>query len=355
MNMRSNLQNYRRPTFPAFDVRLPPMSRAAAETRKRIAQLDVQGRATIFGHDWTLEKAPVALTGTRTDTVVTCTVGPNTVHIAVDSDLVDLITDGAGQSYDTTTLKPHQRAMVAEHILSDNLAELEDRFGTSVKIMRVKSEVTYDVPDVQLCLQGTAHDHPPVTLHIWGDAPDDLLAALEQSFPQRQQQDVGDVTVKTAILGPITRLSRTQLGQLSPGAVMVPAAGWAGHDHALYLQVGQSSIAPLNYSDHGGVRVSDQAESFQALLGHHAQGNNMTTSETETAASLADPNIVVTVELSRIDMSVSQLQMIQDGDVLDFDFATVEEVTICTNGKPYAAGKLVQLDDAVGVHITKML
>lgn len=353
MNMEMPLEVPYRMVPRPFEAQLPRMTDAAAAVRRSIAQRQIGGDVTLFGQTWSVATTHHPLTGARTASAIICQIGQAEVTIAANSDLMDMLADHADLDDGMYQLEPTQRALVAEHLLSDELASLEDQFGTSIRVLRVEPDVTYDLAETHLRLAATTVDGDPITLDVWSDAPDALLTALTTTFPARPLQPLDDLKAQVKMLGPLSRISAKQCASLGVGALLQPAQSWEDEDNTFYLLAGNKVLAPLRYVQGEGVVVDGTEVPFTDLIKDHSQDTAMTA--TETKASLADPNILVTVELSRMDLPLSQLQMIQNGDVVDFDLSSVDVVTICTNGKPFAEGELVQLDGSVGVHIRKML
>lgn len=353
MNMRSAFEELEAIGLAPAKIDLPYLPSNIAKSRQRVAQREISGTATLLGHDWTVSQGDHPLDGTIPATVLTCDIGGVLTKIATKTDLLAMVAARADLASGLDTLSATQRALVVEHVLSDDLARLEDQFGTSIEIREAETNVSFPIAEASLCLTARTDGAVPMRLYLQSDDTDAFLAALEAKFPARAARDMGWVRTRTAIIGPLAKMPAVRLSQLAVGDVFLPAPGWSDRDAELFLQVSDQHIAPLTHSENGGVQIDGPTVKLSQIIHLNEQDTTMTA--TDTNATLADPNVLITVELTRTDMPVSQLQLVQDGDVIDFDINQVETVTICTNGKPFAEGTLVQLDDAVGVHVKKIL
>ena len=93
-------------------------------------------------------------------------------------------------------------------------------------------------------------------------------------------------------------------------------------------------------------------------LRHPAHGRNAISTRalqpaTETApSSPLDVPVTLTVELGRVNLTLSRLADLKPGDVLELGRHSREPVELTSNGRLVARGELILIDTELGVRVT---
>lgn len=325
-----------------------------ARWRSRAAHLDIDTEITVNHSTLHCRARPARLRDMARGTCVEARIGDLPVTFGIMSNLAFWLKGQDAPVDDLHAVAPETLAIVIEHLLTPDLEVLERQFDTKIEITGVlpRRHFRLDQAFLRLALQKDGGD--VAFAYMWSSAPEAVLSALEARFARKPARDLGSLGMQVCVLGPLSLLPSAQLAGLGPGDVLVPGDGWTRADLHAHLLIDNDHIIPLRAVDTGLV-CDPPGQAFSALLHDFSKDPDMTSIDTEIDSTFADPRSLVTVELNRARMTVSQLQDLQNGDVLDFDIAAIEMVKICANGTPIAEGELVQLDDTIGVHITRLL
>jgi flagellar motor switch protein FliN/FliY len=74
----------------------------------------------------------------------------------------------------------------------------------------------------------------------------------------------------------------------------------------------------------------------------------------EEITSLKDVPVTVTIELTRLKMSLDRLMNLSPGNLLDLSLSPEQGVSLCIQGKKVASGELVYLGEVLAVRILKI-
>jgi type III secretion system YscQ/HrcQ family protein len=79
-----------------------------------------------------------------------------------------------------------------------------------------------------------------------------------------------------------------------------------------------------------------------------------TSSGTPSAASSLDVPVTLTVELGRVNLTLTQLADLKAGDVVELNRHSRAPVELTSNGRLVARGELVLIDTDLGVRVTNV-
>ncbi|MEM8978519.1 MAG: FliM/FliN family flagellar motor switch protein [Pseudomonadota bacterium] len=340
-------------TFRALKVRLPKVSSARADQWTRLARRDIAGKLTLFEHEWSYEQATA-----RNDclgTVVSLSVGGTPMTLSLNMDLLTWLSEQMQFSEDYAVMDPDRLALVVEHFLSAELAELEEAWGQEIVLNEVR------------CNQAILGHAQALSVRVRGDIPEfiamldiestpdapDPIAVLENQFPKLGPRSMLDLTLEVAVYGPFSRLEWRDLGELEVGSVLFPSDSWRVTHELAYFAGWRTHVVPIR-SVEEGYRADGPVRVFSEHGVHALEEKSMSERKFDD-----DPvhgtTTIVTVELTRQSMTFADLQELQNGSVVGLDLNAVDTVTMRADGTPIAEGRLVQLDDAIGVQVTRLL
>lgn len=345
--------------LPAPEITLPKIASDLAGVWSDLAARDVSGQLRLGHQDWTYRAVALQDPGTVLATVITLDLDGLAVDLAIDVDPFDWLAaaDDYDEAYDQ--LAPGHLALVIEHMLGPEIAALEKAWNSRIALRHAR----FDVPiDTMGHLIGFAVecDGMSTPLRVFVDAADPgaLADRIAANSPRHPDRDLRDLALPVAWLGPVARLRRSDLAAIAPGDSIFLAKDWQNPQDLAHLLVSEHHIVRAERAD-GGFRINGAEGHFDDILGRdRRQGANRGAKmqDDNNIGTLSDPSVVVTVELGRRDMTVSQIAALQTGAVAEFDIATPpDHVTLYADGKATAQGRLVQLDGTIGVQITKLV
>jgi len=337
----------------SFDAELPSITRALATAQSQVAKLDIAGEMTALGHPVSYRAVPCPLTTEQAGVVAALRIDDLPVTMGLNCGGLDLIKACGQRPVDFTGIPSEMLAHLIEHVLTPDLEEAEQRTGLRVEIDTVSLKKRHHPHEAILALDVSLGDTTFQAL-FWTDTPDALIERLAITYPQKPERSLPDIMAQLSVIGPLAVLPRAQMANLAPDDIVQIGPGWHNLDNLLHLVINNSHIVPIRAAENGMV-VDGDANDFQDLMNRFSDGDSMSDNTSDHAGSVADPRNLITIELNRTEMTTSELQAIQEGDVLDFDIRTVQEVTLYASGHPIALGRLVQLDDIIGVQVSKLL
>ncbi|MEM6478019.1 MAG: FliM/FliN family flagellar motor switch protein, partial [Pseudomonadota bacterium] len=328
-------------------VPLPGGAPTAAAPRGAGPRLDIRGEVILQGAEIAYEAAYIEPRTACQGVVIDTDIGGLTVTLALEGDALRAIRLDrlAGLS-----LNPASMALAVEHLLTSDIDFFEAAKDTTLSLREV-SLGRFDTSQAVLALRLTWPDGTGLTGYVWSPDNAALARALAERFEAKRRPEGSGPRVRAAIIGPIAEIPRKRLRKVTKGAVFCPAPGWANLADELFLLVKGEHLIRLTPHGHGYATMGDETDMHS--LGGGTTGDDMT--DTSRKGSLANPRALVTVELHRRDMTLAELSDLQKDDILDLDLSGIETVTLAADGKPFAKGKLVQLDDVLGVMVSKLL
>lgn len=342
--------------LPRADLKLPRIKPALADMWTRLARAQLEGELLLFGRSLSYTAADPMVSFRGVGVVADVRVGDMSICLAATVDLVSLLPGADVSTEPFHEMSAARMALVVEHILSQEIQALENAWGTTIQIQSVDCEGKFrsNGPLIMLNVQGDGLSQTPV--FMTSQDADRLVTMLERAHPPRGPRRLESLPIVAAWLGPITIMRREEIRAIRTGDVIFPSNEWSNvgeHGHAL---IAHTHIVPIHAANGGFVIAeSEDEDTIGAMIQKIAKGNAMKESDAKQIGSASDPRMLVTIELDRQDMTVSDLENLQKGAVLPFDRDNVDEVLLCADGMPIAAGRLVQLDDVIGVQVTRLI
>jgi len=124
--------------------------------------------------------------------------------------------------------------------------------------------------------------------------------------------------------------------------------------HLIWMKGVEDSVMDLNIGETTEMEqesVEVQPASFGAL-GENGSGGNGSARNIDV---LMDVDLEVTVELDRKTMLVAELLKLGKGSIVELDKSAGEPLDIYVNGRKFAEGEVVVIDDKFGIRITQLL
>lgn len=332
-----------------LELKLPRIDRDAARHRSALSRLRIEGEVELQGQRFGFANRPILEDRTGKVSLIELLIDGVSVTVAVTFDPWRLFGSGS-----TAPLSPEALALALEHLLTGELEALEGARGVSVEVVSVTQEASIRTATSILKLEILSEGAAGFDLYMWSEEPGLLADLLSQGWARHAPRALPQMTFDVAFIGPMAVLPRRRVQRLAMGDVLKVSEGWTDLSQHLSLLVRGEHILPLKHGETGFVSTGTEL-SLAALRNQFNDGVPMTQAKQSALGSLKDPKTVITLELDRAQMSLSELQDIQNGDVLDFGTTSVETVRVHADGAPIAEGRLVQMDATYGVQVTKLL
>lgn len=338
--------------LPAPRPRLPKVSRKMAELWARMGELELEGSVELASTTVAYAAQTVPLAKQGTGTRVDVKFGDMELTVCVTLDLLDWVPTGVDTS-SLVELDPMRLAMLLEHTLTSDFQRLEEQGQSKIEIQAVYPNSRFLTAEAVCCL--TLHeDETRIGLaFLMAQNTEALADRLETAFAKRSRRTLRDRSVEVTVLGPIFEMSRQEVRSLGPGDVFFPDDGWERPDSICHLLVANTHLVALR-TEGDGYSIEGPEDTFVSALTSQTQDGTMAQNDPRKG-SLADPSTVVTIELDRQMMPLSQVEALQAGGIVELNISTVERVVMCANGEPVAEGRLVELDGIIGVQLTRLV
>ncbi|MDB4936019.1 MAG: Type secretion inner rane protein [Labilithrix sp.] len=189
--------------------------------------------------------------------------------------------------------------------------------------------------------------------------PDALVPAPRHETMSRDAlARMGDATIAMPLLVATTAASRTDLAELAPGDVFVPAKSGlaAGANGAL---VGAVALVPpsserglsADLAEGGRLVVRGLLESHPWIQERSMPSDATPTTATTTLEVLEDAPVLVRVELGTVEMKAREWAELGPGDVIALGRRVGDPAILRVGGVELARGELVQVEGEYGVRI----
>jgi flagellar motor switch/type III secretory pathway protein FliN len=334
------------------EVVLPQVEKALVDQWDALSKRAIEGKVRLGGLDWSYTQRDTTSPGQTIGTVVGFTVNGQKMSICLNTELTTWFEELDSFSEEFDALSPDRLALVIEHIFDDGMIQLETERDTKIEITQVVQNVEFDTFN-QLGAWKVLGEVPAATFTAYFDA-EDREAALEKlvsAFPEREPRSLRHLKVPCVFLGPISILGAHDIQQLREGSVYFPDQDWSyGGQLALCLKTGNTLLG-LSQQD-GKLVANGHEDDLSALAERHAHGGTRMTQGTEARGQTT---ALVTVELASEELSIADIEEIRAGSVVDFEIGRVDLVTLSVAGNAIAEGRLVQLENTIGVQITRLL
>ena len=356
-------------------VRLPRLSTRQVDWRNLLASRD---HAVPFtrGEDGMRLVLAVADDAPPTGTLVQCLAGDAPFALAVDETrLNEFYPDGVADVAISTLPQPlaHALAAVAFHPLMEGL---ETCLGGPVTFQGLTGEVPADWHPVALAATANGSAAPAVVMHLSADAEAGLAAFL-RTRPSRATWPAAPaarVVITICLRG--YELTAGERAALKPGgAILLPTDTDATRPMVLLGRPARPVGIGRIESDRVIVeKLMDEAmsEDIQEIEETYELVDEKPPHETgdETGAdsgeetveaagpaevSLQDVAVGVDFMLARTSMTFADLQAFTPGFAIKLDRPVSSAVTIVVSGRAVGEGELVQIDDRLGVRITRLV
>lgn len=159
---------------------------------------------------------------------------------------------------------------------------------------------------------------------------------------------------------------------LKTGASQLSQKEWSAFRPGDFLLLDQNSydahkqtgIATMNFNEtplfqvkikHNKIELLDYALSYEETMEQKKTESDQTLQlQEETASSIKDIPLNITVELARFRMPLDRLMHLSPGNLLELPVHPDQGVSLCVNGKKVGSGELVYLGETLGVRILEL-
>ena len=262
-------------------------------------------------------------------------------------------------------------ALVVEHLLGGLLDRFEAASGltvamTSVDIASVSMAGTFPATAIPLRIGCALWDEPVGGILSSTDhGAEDILEELVDVIPCPKTDAPSKAAVLAGmadalVLGPKLTMTRAELRELCPGdGVLLPPQ--ASLIDELFLRIANHLTARCEIdSESRGLRLisapepdhsSPSARLDPTLGASHDPMKEFSPMSTDTARRegvLDDLPLTLSIELSRTEIPFHELERLWVGSIVSVPGAFDTDVTLIANGRRFARGELVAVEDADG-------
>ncbi len=344
-----------RHVLPALSVDLPAVSGAQVAMWDVIAAHVVEGALPVFGEDMRYRACAPEMVPEGAGSELSLRVNGRDVTIWLDFDLFEQL-EGLEELVPVLDrLDPVRLGFAVEHLLRAPIAALEARLDLRIEVTQMRRNRTLNRARAGLGFE-ILDGEGALALTAWlvPAAPEPFAEALAGGHARRAPRSLKHLTVPVSLIGPAALLARAELRALGEGDVFFPSEHWTSKLDFVHMVVADRHIVPLSRAD-GGFVLGGPEDDLNLITKRLTEGGRMSESDTSKPGALNDPRTFVTIELERREMTVSEIEGLQKGSVLPCEIASVDEVLLCADGVPVAAGRLVQLETKIGVQITRLI
>lgn len=336
--------------FSAPEVSLPILSEDQVEARNITSRRQMDGPLVLGGQNMAYYQKHDTDISPRLGTQVDLMMSGEPVSLYLDCDPRDLLPPLEALGVDLEQLDSEHLALLVEHVLSQEIEQLEQSWGCSIVLEDIVLERLFAPFDLiagwRLDVAGSEQSYSayldarrrvPVAQH---------LASL---FPERRRTSVAAMKTDVVFCAGICELPTADVQRLQMGAVLFPDQNWTAHRPVLQYLIWNRDIAPVVAVD-GGLRLTAKNQKLEEIIRSQTRSISMNSGDATTLGTTQ-----VTIELARDEMSFAELEQLCEGVIIDFQLPEIQMVTLSTGGKPIAKAQLVQLDNKIGVQIIEML
>jgi len=246
------------------------------------------------------------------------------------------------------------KPLVVEHLLAQALLPLEDALGDAIRVESVCP--AEHGTDFGLAGLVTLADDTQFSFHVTGASEDmicltDLLVKTQE--PRRKSAPT-DIQVAARLLGPSFSLERSEFDACATGDGLMIDTDWSTL-HKLTLHIQSDLQARARWRDSEVTLASPFTPPKEPYSKGNPNMNHVTDIQTAPDEDIADSlKVTVTIVIDEIMLSVAEVQNLHEGDALPFADTLTTDVSLLANGKPFARGDLIRIDDKVAVHLTRV-
>lgn len=341
----------------AFEI--PTLSREVADQRSTVSRLQIEGSLSLLQTEVSYVGQPVPTMKFGNATIIKLAMGGEPYEIVLDVDLCELLALYPNGTRIKRSLSADLFAMAVEHVLTEDIEKFEAAYARPIEVTQVKLGAEFDPKAAVFALKlrlsalEDVLDGGAVTAVINGSNPSELVGRLTSTFQRKPSRGLEKIKVQLSYVGPLSCMPKSAMNGLAVGDVLDICPEWKNLSEHVNLIIRNETVIPLRRGESGFV-ATEQGQSLSKLRQQFEDGASDLSTENQLKR-VNDPLAVVTVELQRSEVNISSLSDIQNGDVLDFDIESVDQIHVCVDGTPIAAGRLVQLEESYGVQITKLL
>jgi len=208
---------------------------------------------------------------------------------------------------------------------------------------------------------------PAALVYLDDAAVAGFVAALERQPTSPTGSDPASLQIRIQLLVGRSRITLTEMRELEIGDVLLMVAGVGGPDgRVLLLQSGRAlAESRLEGSSLIITRLLESPMSDIVPTEPDAEENTApeqsddpsVASDEEPGASELDPDqltVELTFDLGTVSIPFAELSRIQTGYTVDLNMPASGAVRILSGPKSIGQGELVQIDDRLGVRVTRL-
>jgi type III secretion protein Q len=263
-------------------------------------------------------------------------------------------------------LNPHQRALLLELAVADELSALEASIGSRLSIIAVRAAGNEQSVAVSLffniAVDGLAScaaelQLPPRDAARFAQCLDRAASRPTRAAGGMEDAAIG-VPVAVAVRVAATTCSVGEIATLSPGDIVM-ADDSRRQPHTAVAVVGEHLAAPVELTAAGAqiiaLPVPIRGSLWEwSMENGNGNGGNRAPADLKQKTDLDDIPVKLLFELGRVELSLAEIRKLAPGALVAVPRPLDESVDIVANGRRIGRGSLVQIGSNIGVRITRL-
>lgn len=280
--------------------------------------------------------------------VIPIAVGPWACKLVLSAGTLERLLQGLGITKMIANFAPRQRSILVEHMLTEQLTQLEEILGQPIRFGEQEEIADYDI---MLPWIINFDDFPRnAELHLGRDAARALGGALKQIGSSDGAELVSTLAFPIQLCAGTQTLTVLELQELRSGDVILRKESSEADPFAIL-----SGRLFASIKDDG---KTHRLTSGWKPLATNWENSTMSQSYSDPGAAdferLEDLPVELVFEIGRCELPLSDIRKLGEGSVLPAAASTESAVKILANGRLVGSGELVKIGAGLGVRVLRL-
>lgn len=234
---------------------------------------------------------------------------------------------------------------------------IEQQYGLSIHLQPLTRRDVLEgkIPTQFTMIHQETHVEYPVNLYGQSDI---VKGMMDHVFQGAADRPALSVSVDCKILSAVRQLPIGKIEQLQRGEIIIIMG--ARHLVEQPILIIEDRLALYGQLEGHAIQLTSSAqlkEQIQELIMNDGDNPELmaASEEDQNMASMADMRVPVSFELGRMDLPVSMLSKLKEGEVIDLQKPINENITMFANGKAVALGEVIQVGQNFGILVKDIL
>jgi len=330
---------------------LPSLNAHQVDLSNRLSRLSLDLEATFHDHDITLSFLRNRRSSLGDEQIkITFGFDDQIVAVFLPKDGLQRICASIGYDISPDIRVSKTLSIITEFVFTPCIEVLETMLGTKIEVQSVET-AQFDVPETQsINFRVTQEDLPEMEFKLV--ARPDFLNYLLDVLPTTPlpSRSLRESEVVASFRTDFFNIALVDLRQCIPGDVILTEVNQSDLSDG-HLWVGANLMASISTKS-GEIALASEFESYTQVTDHRKY---KFMEREDKKSPLDDLEVLLSIEVDRIDIKIADVENLNPGSVVKLNSEHPDQVVVYANNQPFAEGDLVQLEDSIGVQITKVL